>query len=217
MSTTAINDNRPNEIARITAKTTPVADDVFLMEDSADGLVKKSVTFANLILGFLKNVVEDTTPQLGGDLDANGKNITDVHELRIDGLPDTDHTANGPTTNTFNAGATIAIGELCYLGSGGTWLLTDASAESTAGSVMLGICMEAQTAGNAMLVALAGSFARDDTWTWTTGGELYISETAGDLTQTAPTVTDSVTRVVGYAVSADVIYFNPSSDHLTHT
>ena len=34
-------------------------------------------------LGFLKNVVEDTTPQLGGELDAQGNNITSVDTLRI--------------------------------------------------------------------------------------------------------------------------------------
>ena len=156
------------------------------------------------------NIVTDTTPQLGGALDANGQNITDVQELRLDATPDTDHTATGLTTNTINAGATIAIGDLCYLGSGGKWLLADADAEATAKG-MLGISAEASTDTNPMITALAGSFVRDDTYNWTVGAVLYVGLTAGALTETAPSATGDIVRVAGYAVSADVVYFNPGS------
>ena len=156
------------------------------------------------------NIVTDTTPQLGGALDANGQNITDVQELRLDATPDADHTATGLTTNTINAGATIAIGDLCYLGSGGKWLLADADAEATAKG-MLGISAEASTDTNPMITALAGSFVRDDTYNWTVGAVLYVGLTAGALTETAPSATGDIVRVAGYAVSADVVYFNPGS------
>jgi hypothetical protein len=76
---------------------------------------------------------------------------------------------------------------------------------------MLAINLEAGTASNPIDVALAGSFVRDDTWNWTVGGAIYLSETAGALTQTAPSTTDSVVRVLGYAVTADVIWFNPET------
>ncbi len=161
--------------------------------------------------GAMFDVLEDTTPQLGGDLDANGKNITDVHEIRVDTLPDTDHTANGFTTNSLNAGTTIAAFELVYLHTDGEWALTDADAAATAGSVMLGIALEAGTDTNPMDVALSGAFVRDDTWAWTVGAELYVSTTPGDLTETAPSATGDIVRVVGYAVTADVVYFLPGS------
>jgi len=157
----------------------------------------------------IPNIVTDTTPQLGGVLDCNGKNQTDVQELRIDATPDADHTATGLTTNTIAAGATIAIGELCYLGSGGKWLLTDADAEATA-TGMLGISVEAQTDTNPMITALAGSFVRDDTYAWTVGAELYVGTTPGAIVETAPSGSADIVRVIGYAVSADVIYFLPS-------
>jgi len=147
---------------------------------------------------------------VGGDINMNGSDLTDVHEIALDGLPDTDHTANGPTTSTFNAGATVAIGDLMYLDSTPDWNLTDAGAEATAGGVMLAIALEAGTATHPVKVALSGSFVRDDTWAWTIGGELYVSTTAGDLTQTAPSATGDIVRVVGYAVSAAVIYFLPA-------
>jgi len=155
-------------------------------------------------------VVSDLTVKFSGDVNMNGNNLTDVHEIRLDATPDTDHTANGPTTNTINAGATIAIGELCYLASDGEWALADADAAATAKG-MLSIALAAGTDGNPMLVALAGSFVRDDTWNWTIGAELYVSTTAGGLTETAPSATGDVVRVVGYAVNADVVYFNPGS------
>jgi len=155
------------------------------------------------------NIVTDTSPQLGGDLDANGQKITDVQELRIDATPDADHTATGLTTNTINAGATIGIGELCYLGSGGKWLKTDADAAATA-TGMLGISVEASSDTNPMIVALSGSFVRDDTYNWTVGAILYVGLTAGELTETAPSATGDIVRVAGYAISADVVYFLPS-------
>jgi hypothetical protein len=58
---------------------------------------------------------------------------------------------------------------------------------------------------------------RDDTWNWTPGAVLYLSETAGQITATQPTTTDAAIRVIGYAVTADVIYFAPSPDWITHT
>ena len=141
----------------------------------------------------------------------SGQNMTDVQEIRVDAIPDTDETATGLTTDTINAGAIVAKFESVYAGSGGKWLLTDASVTATADK-LLAIALEAGTDTNPLLVALPGSFIRDDTWTWTVGGAIYLSETAGALTQTAPTaVTDAVVRVVGYAISADVMFFNPET------
>ena len=134
----------------------------------------------------------------------------------MDGTPDSDHTANGPRTSTFNAGATVAAFEMVYLGASSTWLLTDASAASTGGG-MIAMALEAGTATNPMSVALPGCFIRDDTWAWTPGATLYLSETAGAVTATQPTTADAVIRVIGFAMTADVIFFNPSPDYITHT
>jgi len=135
----------------------------------------------------------------------------------MDGTPDSDHTANGPTTSTFNAGESFALMDLVYLKSDGEWWRTDADASTTAAG-MLAIALGAGTDGVAVEVALPGSFVRDDTWNWTPGQVLYIdTATAGQITSTQPTGTDDVIRVVGYAMTADVIYFHPSPDWITHT
>jgi hypothetical protein len=162
----------------------------------------------------ISDVVSDTTPQLGGDLDCNGKNLTDVHEIRIDATPDTDATANGPTTSSINAGATISAAELVYLHTDGEWAKTDADVAATA-TGMLGIALESGTDGNAMKVALSGAFVRKDSWNWTVGSVLYIdTATAGGMTHTAPSGSADVVRIVGWAVNADVIYFCPSPNSI---
>jgi hypothetical protein len=136
--------------------------------------------------------------------------------LRLDVIPGADHIANGMTTNGINAGYTTAIGDLMYLGSGGTWLEADASVVGTSTAPLLAIALEVKSSGSAILVGLPNSYVRYDTWTWTVGATLYASETLGAITETKPTAADTVVRVIGQAISADVIFFNPSSDHSTN-
>ena len=132
----------------------------------------------------------------------------------LDATPSPDHTINGPQTNTLLAGYTTAIGDLVYLDPNGRWEETDANATGTSIN-LLGIALEAKTDTQAMNVALSGSFVRDDTWNWTIGVPLYVSGTIGEMTATKPTGTGDVVRTVGYAVTADVIFFAPSSDYVT--
>lgn len=130
-------------------------------------------------------------------------------------VPATDHTANGRTISAFNLGATIAIMDLVYLGSSSKWLLTDADAASTSGGVLIGICLDGGVDTDTTTVVLDG-LVRDDTWAWTPGAPLYIDTvTPGQLTATKPSGTDDVVRVVGFAVTADVIWLNPSPDYIT--
>lgn len=178
-------------------------------------------TRTTLKSGWVTNITDggsNTAAELRAELDDiadsafilntdTSSNIT-FDTVNLDATPATDHSATGITTNALNAGTTIAAFELCYLASDGEWALADADADTTS-TGMFGLALEAGTDGNPLSVALAGSFVRDDTWNWTVGGIIYVSTTAGGLTQTAPSGTGDIVRVVGYAVSADVIYFNP--------
>ena len=132
----------------------------------------------------------------------------------LDATPNTDHTANGPQTSTHSAGYTTTIMDLVYLGSGNEWLETDADATGTSIN-LLGIALEVKNDGQPMNVALPGSFVRDNSWNWTGGVPLYISNTPGAITATKPTGSGDVVRTVGYAVASHSIYFNPSSDYVT--
>jgi hypothetical protein len=125
-----------------------------------------------------------------------------------------DHTAAGPQTNTISSGYSSTIMDLVYLGAGNKWLEADADATGTSIN-MLGIALEAKTDAQGMNVALPGSFVRDDTWNWTGGVPLYVSNTPGAITATKPTGSGDVVRTVGFAVTSNEIYFNPSSDYVT--
>jgi hypothetical protein len=189
---------------------TPVTNDYARFID-ADTIEGRSYAEMKTDTGFMTDLVDDTTPQLGADLQCNGFDLLDVHGLGFDAIPDTNLTGNGPQTDSMNAGATLAMGDVVYLNASSQWVLADASAEATSTGA-LGICLEAGTSGNPINVAVHGCFVRQDSWAWATVGQkLYVSETAGDLTATAPSTSAAIVRVAAYVFSADVVEFLPSS------
>lgn len=176
------------------------------------GVVQVAAVEADAITGAeIADDAVDSEHYAAASIDAEHLSAT---ALSLDATPDTDHTAEGPQTSTLNSGYSSAIMDLVFLGSGGKWLEADADATSTSIN-LLGMALEAKTDGQAMNVALAGSFVRDDTFNWTPGVPLYVSGTLGAITATKPTGSGDVVRTVGYAVTADVIFFNPSSDYVT--
>jgi len=65
-------------VSSLSAISTVAADDVFLAIDTSGGGLKKitrSAVVSGLAAGELSNIVEDTSPQLGGNLDTNSQNI----------------------------------------------------------------------------------------------------------------------------------------------
>lgn len=118
------------------------------------------------------------------------------------------------------AGATLAFGDLVYLAAADSrWELADADAASTSGDVMLGICvLAAASDGDPTTILLHGIIRADAAFpALTISAQVYVSTTAGDIQVAQPSETDDVIRVVGRALTADEIYFNPSEDYITHT
>ena len=81
-------DFEPTAVGDLSEISSIANDDVLLAVDTSGGGLKK-VARSTLVSGLatssaLSNIVEDTTPQLGGDLDAQGKDITDVGILSAD-------------------------------------------------------------------------------------------------------------------------------------
>lgn len=153
-----------------------------------------------------------TAPTLGG-----ATSLADGATIKLI-VPTVDGTATGPTTAAFVSGySSSAIGDLVILDSSGKWQKTDANTSSIYNG-MLGIALAVAATDAALLVALPGSFVYATAFpTMTIGAAMYMSETAGAITATAPTTTDAATRLIGYAVHADKIFFNPSNDWITHT
>lgn len=127
-------------------------------------------------------------------------------------LTSTPDTADGIKV-TLIAAENLTFGDLCYPDAAGKWAKGSATSAATSRIfVMATATIAADTEGEFLLIG----FVRDDTWTWTPGNEVYLSETAGGLTQTAPTAPNSVTQLIGTAYFANRVYFNPSLDILVH-
>jgi len=139
------------------------------------------------------------------------KSVTFAWAIKLDWTPDTDATANWAQTNTFTSGYSSAVWDLVFMWSGGKWLEVDADALATC-NWLIWIALEAKTDTQAMNVALPWSFIRLDSWNWTVWATLYAWETLWSMQEAIPTWADAIKKVVGFAMTADIVYFKPSSD-----
>lgn len=146
-------------------------------------------------------------------MDTGGVPIRDVSTIGIRPAPSSDVTVSGIITE-LTAGASLVFGDICYIDSSGEAVLADASALATSNALVL--CTEVLSASGAGDFLLHG-VARNDAWAWTVGGLIYLSTTAGAMTQTAPSATDEVIQILGVATHADRIFFNPSLVQVEHT
>lgn len=113
------------------------------------------------------------------------------------------------------AGETVAFGDLVYLkAADARWwkAKADASATSAGVDVCLVTTPAGATAGNPVGLLDIG-YIQNSGWSWTTvGAPLYASAaTGGALTQTAPTGTGKIVRIVGYVSAATVVKFKPDN------
>lgn len=113
----------------------------------------------------------------------------------------------------FTAGETLAFGDPVYIKSDGKVWKGDADTAST--FPVMGMAMGAAAANATVTVLLLG-IARNDSWTWTVGGIVYLSTSSG-LTQTQPSSTDNAIQIIGIAEAATRIYVNPQLVWITHT
>lgn len=135
--------------------------------------------------------------------------------IKLDATLSGDETWSGVTTSG-TLGATIASGDLVYLNADdGRWELVDANL-SDGYDKQLGICLDGGGDGDATEILVYGKVRSAAFPAFTVGSSLYISETEGDMTHTAPTTADVCVRVVGYALTAEDMLFNPSNDYYTH-
>ncbi len=154
--------------------------------------------------------INDTRAQLAINTDfisVSGDTITLTAE------PASDLTATGIKV-TMTAGENIVFGDICYVKSDGKMWKADASVIATATGVFMSMATIAADASGSFLHI---GIARDDSWAWTVGAKLYLSLTAGAITETAPSATDEVIQLLGVATHADRMLFNPQLVQVEHT
>lgn len=127
--------------------------------------------------------------------------------------PGSDTTASGVKV-TLTAGENLVFGEVCYVKSDGKIWKADADAIATSSALLMALDSISADADGEFLIT---GFARNDAWSWTVGGLIFLSTTAGALTQTAPSGTDDVIQILGVATHADRMIFTPQLVQVEHT
>lgn len=131
---------------------------------------------------------------------ASGKNINVISAL-------TSNDTWSGLTATLIYGQQIAPPVLFYARNDGQMALTDANLVAKMPAMALSTAEV--TASEAGIFLLQGFF-RHDAWNWTPGGLLYPGETNGNIIQTILSGSGDQVQVIGVAITADIIYFNPS-------
>lgn len=167
------------------------------------------------------SVVRGTSPTITTPTISGAVTLEENAAIALDPVLSADGKYTG-ITRTGTAGAALAFGNLAYLDpTDSRWELCDANSAAGADGDsrgILGMCILAAAAdGDATNILLIGTIRADAAFpAMTINNPMYVSETAGAITGTQPTTTDAVIRIVGRALTADELYFNPSQDYITH-
>lgn len=126
--------------------------------------------------------------------------------------PTVNQTAEGLHDATMVAGETLTAGQVVYEKSDGKQWKAKADSATTIpadGLVITG------GAADATVDILRVGYYKDNTWSWTVGGLIYVDPAnGGGLTQTLPTTSGHQVQIVGRAISTTVIYFKPDYTYL---
>lgn len=158
-----------------------------------------------------------TSPTINTATLGGAQQLAEGASIRLDQTLSADGTYSG-TTIAGTAGATLAFGDWVYLAAADSrWELTDADAAATAGSVLVGVCvLAAASDGDPTVILLDGNIRADAAFpSFTVSAPIYLSTSPGDVTNTAPSATDDVVRVVGFGLTADSMVVSISPDYIT--
>ena len=152
----------------------------------------------------LGNLVEDLTPQLGGDLENN-----EFHRVFDIALTDDETAAGDIITVTF--GETVVFNELCYPDTtDNEWkkaLGTNAAVKHPA----MGIALESKANSEPGALLLRGTIRDDTAYSGAAPGDIaYLSDgTAGDILYAAPSDSGDIVQIVGFIIAQNYLFFNP--------
>ena len=159
--------------------------------------------------GRISSLIIDANKDWGGYTISNA-----VFELKgnleLEGTLVSDHTATGILIDGITAGEDVDFPDLCYLKSDSKFWKAKADTTATADGE-LAIALEVITANNTGKFLKLG-YLRDDSWAFTVAAKLYLDDTAaGSITETRPADVGDQVRIIGYAHTATIVWFLPSS------
>jgi hypothetical protein len=143
--------------------------------------------------------------QVEGDmLVARDINLSSRARIVLDDEPFADPSAGSGTIVKWSVSSATTAGLLYILKFNGSWTAADADFElKSTGMVAISLGADADEG-----MLLQGFFYKS-AHGFTIGLPLYISNTEGAFTNTRPTGSNDYVRVIGYATSANHIYFDP--------
>jgi hypothetical protein len=195
VETAMVNENVVSGQTAITSGDVNITNDTLLLHD-ADASALKKVTVTNLIssAGGLTEVVADTTPQLGGDLDINGNDIVSTSNGNIDILPNGSGVVN-LDGNGSSGGVSISDG-LIDIRTG------------TGSVAKVKFYCESSNAHAQTLQAQPHSAGVTNTLTLPAGGNQEIVGTTATQTLTNKTLTTPTIDLSGVTSSGDLAVAN---------
>ena len=126
---------------------------------------------------------------------------------RVDHWPDADHWGSMFYTDTMITGANVSRGDLLTLNASAMWIPTHAA--SSGAMPCCGIAFETITSGTTGYVGLFGVYRHDEFPVLVPRQPVFVNNSTGKITQSAPTTTTNKVQVVGFAIEHDSIWFNP--------
>ncbi len=190
--------------------------DAFAVGDLLDGVARHKVYRSGVLIGTRRglNIVPSTNMTITVADVAGSEYVTATFsstggggggtDINLAAYPPTDLTGEGVKI-TGTAGEDLAFGVALYVKVDGKYWKSSASAASTMPIVAVALATISTGAAGSML--LFGTF-RDDSKSWTVGGLVYGSVSAGVLTQTAPSGSGKQVQVVGIAITSGSIILN---------
>lgn len=166
--------------------------------------------FTNLNTDKIENLVEDTTPQLGGDLDLNSSDITGTGNVNITGTVTAEDfigPLNGPVRQSVYASVALTKGEVVYFSGlqGNDPIAALARSNSASTMPAMGIVDADVAQGNVGEIVTVGGLRGLDvadfgegSLTFALGDTVYISSTeAGKLTNVQPLGETNLVQNIG--------------------
>lgn len=154
---------------------------------------------------FIGGDTTNRTFRIGGSIEATNGIVTSA-VLAVD------DTFEGMLIPGLNNSGGVTQWDAVYLNSSSQWVKADANGSGTYPA--RGLAIATASTGNATTI-ITGGTVRNGGWSWTPGGTLYLSTTAGGLTQSVPATTGDKVQVIGFALTATVIAVQISPDYGT--
>lgn len=114
----------------------------------------------------------------------------------------------------FGTGTGFTAGSVYYFSSTGQWNPASGATSSIA-SCLLGIALGTTIAAG-MLTKGYANFNLAHYNSMSVSNKQYLSLTSGLFTETAPSATGEVTRLIGYCIASNTIYFCPDNTWIEH-